>query len=122
MKFHRLESCRQILVLLPNCSFSFIYKLNWSSCAGQVGYLISSLKDPHDVIVGDTIVHAKQLNSGIEPLPGFVIPKSMVFAGIYPIDSEDFPQLSTAVQKLVVNDASVTVQKESRFFRNFHVV
>lgn len=78
--------------------------------AGQVGYLITGIKSVRDARVGDTIYHAKK---AVEPFPGFKPAKPMVFAGIYPMDTDDFDQLKTAIEKLTLNDASVTVEKKS---------
>lgn len=78
--------------------------------AGQVGYLITGIKSVRDARVGDTIYHVKK---PVEPFPGFKPAKPMVFAGIYPMDTDDFDQLKVAIEKLTLNDASVTVEKKS---------
>jgi elongation factor 4 len=78
--------------------------------AGQVGYLITGMKSLHEARVGDTI-HLK--GKVVEPFPGFKPAKPMVFAGIYPIDAEDFEPLKDAIDKLLLNDASVTVEKKT---------
>lgn len=78
--------------------------------AGQVGYLISGMKRVKEAQVGDT-VHA--FKKTVEPFPGFRPAKPMVFAGIYPVDTDDFDELSDAIEKLTLNDASVTIQKAS---------
>lgn len=78
--------------------------------AGQVGYLITGMKTVHEARVGDTIYHTKQ---PVKPFPGFKPAKPMVFAGLYPIDSEDFEPLREAIEKLTLNDASVSVEKKS---------
>lgn len=78
--------------------------------AGQVGYLITGIKTVREARVGDTIFHAKKIGT---PFPGFKPAKPMVFAGIYPVDSDDFEQLKVAIEKLTLNDASVTVEKKS---------
>lgn len=78
--------------------------------AGQVGYLISGMKRVKEAQVGDT-VHA--FKKPVEPFPGFRPAKPMVFAGMYPVDTDDFDELSDAIEKLTLNDASVTVQKAS---------
>lgn len=78
--------------------------------AGQVGYVICGLKTVHEARVGDTFYHAKQ---EIEPFPGFKPAKPMVFAGIFPIDSEDFEILRDSIEKLTLNDASVKVEKKN---------
>lgn len=78
--------------------------------AGQVGYIISGMKTVKEARVGDTICHAKKI---VPPFPGFKPAKPMVFAGIFPIENSDFPLLSDAIEKLILNDASVSVEKKS---------
>ena len=78
---------------------------------GDVGYIISGIKTSKEVKVGDTITHVKNpCNKAIE---GFEEVKPMVFAGLYPIDSEDFEDLRASLEKLQLNDASLTFQPES---------
>lgn len=78
---------------------------------GDVGYIISGIKSARDVKVGDTITHVKpSCESAIE---GFEEVKPMVFAGIYPISSDDYEDLRTAMEKLQLNDASLTFEPES---------
>jgi elongation factor 4 len=77
---------------------------------GQVGYVITGMKTVREARVGDTIFHSKH---PVTPFPGFKPAKPMVFAGIYPVDSEDFEQLQDAIAKLTLNDASVSVEKKS---------
>jgi GTP-binding protein LepA len=79
--------------------------------AGDVGYIISGIKDARDVKVGDTITHVKRPTS--QAIKGFENVKPMVFAGIYPVDNEDFEELRTAMEKLQLNDASLTFEPES---------
>jgi len=78
--------------------------------AGQVGYLIAGMKTVQEARVGDTIFHIK---NKVEPLPGFKPAKPMVFAGIYPVVSTDFEPLRDAIEKLTLNDASVSVEKKT---------
>jgi elongation factor 4 len=78
--------------------------------AGQVGYLVAGMKTVKEAHVGDTIYHTKQ---SVKPFPGFKPAKPMVFAGIYPVDNSEFEQLRTAIEKLTLNDASVSVEKKS---------
>ncbi len=75
---------------------------------GQVGYLITGMKSVKEARVGDTIYHAKK---PVEAFPGFKPAKPMVFAGLYPVDSEDFESFQEAIEKLTLNDASVTFEK-----------
>jgi GTP-binding protein LepA len=77
---------------------------------GQVGYLITGMKSVKEARVGDTISDRKEL---VTPFPGFKPAKPMVFAGLYPVDTEDFDQLKDAIDKLTLNDASVTVEKKT---------
>ena len=79
--------------------------------AGEVGYIISGIKDAKEVKVGDTITSVS--NSASSPIKGFEEVKPMVFAGIYPIETEDFEDLRVAMQKLQLNDASLTYEPES---------
>ncbi len=78
---------------------------------GDVGYIISGIKTSKEVRVGDTITHLK--NPATEAISGFEEVKPMVFAGVYPIDAEDFEGLRTSLEKLQLNDASLTFQPES---------
>jgi len=78
--------------------------------AGQVGYLIAGMKTVKEARVGDTIFHTK---TPVEAFPGFKPSKPMVFAGIYPLDTSEFEVLRDAIEKLTLNDASVTVEKET---------
>ena len=79
--------------------------------AGNVGYIISGIKTSKEVKVGDTITHvAKPCDKAIE---GFEEVKPMVFAGVYPIETEDYENLRASLEKLQLNDASVTFQPES---------
>ena len=79
--------------------------------AGEVGYIATGLKTVHDARVGDTIT--KTNAPAAEPLPGYFHPKPMVFAGIYPVDAEDYSDLRDALEKLQLNDASLTYAPET---------
>lgn len=78
---------------------------------GNVGYIISGIKTSKEVKVGDTITHVK--NPCSEAIDGFEEVKPMVFAGVYPIETEDFEDLRSSLEKLQLNDASLTFQPES---------
>lgn len=78
---------------------------------GNVGYIISGIKTSKEVKVGDTITHVKR--PAEKAIEGFEEVKPMVFAGVYPIESEDFENLRTSLEKLQLNDASLTFQPES---------
>ena len=79
--------------------------------AGEVGYVIGSVKSLQDVRVGDTITTVK--NGASEPIPGYQEAKPMVFSGIYPTQAEDFEDLRSALEKLQLNDASLTYEPET---------
>ena len=79
--------------------------------AGEVGYIISGIKEAKEVQVGDTITSF--LNPAENPIVGFEEVKPMVFAGIYPVDTEDFEELRSSMEKLQLNDASLTYETES---------
>ena len=79
--------------------------------AGDVGYLITGIKDAREVKVGDTITDAA--NPTQEAIAGFEDVKPMVFAGIYPVDTEDFEELRASMEKLQLNDASLVFTPES---------
>ncbi|MGB7842703.1 MAG: translation elongation factor 4 [Salinimicrobium sp.] len=78
---------------------------------GDVGYLITGIKEAKEVKVGDTITDAK--NPTTEAVPGFEDVKPMVFAGIYPVDTEDYEDLRASMEKLQLNDASLVFTPES---------
>ena len=79
--------------------------------AGDVGYIISGIKDAKEVQVGDTITDAKV--PAFEAIQGFSEVKPMVFAGIYPVDTDDYEELRDAMEKLQLNDASIVFEPES---------
>ena len=79
--------------------------------AGQVGYVATGFKDVQECAVGDTLTNNVQ--PAEEPLPGYVELKSMVFAGLYPADGEDYTRLRAALEKLKLNDASLTIEPEN---------
>ena len=79
--------------------------------AGNVGYIISGIKSSKEVKVGDTITHVKRPCK--EAISGFEEVKPMVFAGVYPVDAEDFEDLRASIEKLQLNDASLTFEPES---------
>ena len=78
---------------------------------GEVGYVATGMKDVADARVGDTITI--QSNPASEPLPGYRQVKPMVFAGIYPTDSDQYQELREALSKLILNDASLVYEPES---------
>lgn len=79
--------------------------------SGEVGYIATGLKTVHDARVGDTITLVS--NPATDPLPGYLHPKPMVFAGIYPVDADNYSDLREALEKLQLNDASLTYAPET---------
>ena len=79
--------------------------------AGEVGYLITGVKDVRQSKVGDTVTEATR--GAEEPLEGYEDPKPMVYSGIYPIDGSDFTNLREALEKLQLNDAALTFEPET---------
>ena len=79
--------------------------------SGDVGYIISGIKAAREVKVGDTITHVE--DPCLKPIDGFEDVKPMVFAGIYPVDADDYEELRASIEKLQLNDASLTFIPES---------
>ncbi len=79
--------------------------------AGEVGYVITGLKDVSKLRVGDTLTAEEQ--PAKEPLPGYKDVKPMVFAGLFPTDSDDYPELRDALERLKLNDASLVYEPET---------
>ncbi|MDR2717462.1 MAG: translation elongation factor 4 [Treponema sp.] len=79
--------------------------------AGDVGYIIAGIKTVSDVRVGDTVTGAE--NPCTQPLPGFREVKPVVFSSIYPVDSNDYEELRSSMEKLKLNDASLVYEKDS---------
>jgi len=79
------------------------------SC-GEVGYLIANIRDPREIIIGDTLTDVK--NPCLEPLPGYRTLKPLVFCGIYPVNPGDFHNLRDAMDKLKLSDASFVFEPE----------
>ncbi|AXA36294.1 MAG: elongation factor 4 [Candidatus Sumerlaea sp.] len=79
--------------------------------AGEVGYVIANIKEVANVRVGDTITHARR--PAAEPLPGYKEARPVVFAGLYPINSDDYDDLKDAIEKLKLNDSSFFFEPET---------
>ncbi len=79
--------------------------------AGRVGYLIAGIKTVGDTRSGDTITHKDRPCEA--PMPGFIDPKPVVFSSMYPVSTDDYPELTTALEKLKLNDASLVYEKYS---------
>ena len=80
--------------------------------AGEVGYLITGVKDVRQSRVGDTVTAASKAGATV-PLSGYRDPKPMVFSGLYPIDGSDYPELRDALDKLKLNDAALVYEPET---------
>lgn len=78
--------------------------------AGQVGYIVPGMKESADAHIGDTFMFPDKI---VEPLPGFEESKPMVFVGAFPADGADFKVLDESLRQLILNDRSVTIQKET---------
>ena len=79
--------------------------------AGEVGYVIAGIKSVRDIEVGDTVTHLER--PAAEPVPGYQKAKQVVFSSIYPIDADEYRELQKAMDKLAINDASLTYEKDS---------
>ena len=79
--------------------------------AGEVGYLITGVKDVRQARVGDTVTSAAR--PAAEPLAGYAHPRPMVFSGLYPVDGDDYPELRDALDKLRLNDAALVYEPET---------
>ena len=98
-----------------------VLRLNMEPCkqlsAGNVGYIISGIKTSKEVRVGDTITHVQTPCE--KPIDGFEAVKPMVFAGVYPVDTDDYEELRASIEKLQLNDASLTFEPESSLALGF---
>ena len=97
--------------------FSPILRPTNSLNTGEVGYIATGLKTVRECRVGDTFTNA--LHPASAPLPGYKKVKPMVFAGIYPVEGEDYPDLKDALEKLQLNDASLVYEPETSQALNF---
>jgi GTP-binding protein LepA len=91
--------------------FSPTMRSSGSLSAGEVGYVITGLKDVSKLRVGDTLTSERRAAS--HPLPGYKDVKPMVFAGLFPTDSDDYPELRDALEKLKLNDAALFYEPET---------
>jgi len=107
VKFMATDRDYEILRMGKNAPFPVAVD---SLSAGEVGFVICGIKDIRDVKVGDTMTSTKK--PATEPLPGFQKIKPMVFAGIFPIVATDYENLKDALEKLVLNDSSLTYEVE----------
>ncbi len=88
-----------------------------SLAAGEVGYLITGVKDVRQARVGDTVTSSAR--RAAEPLAGYAHPKPMVFSGLYPLDGDDYPDLRDALDKLRLNDAALVYEPETSLALGF---
>jgi len=79
--------------------------------AGEVGYIIAGIKSVRDIEIGDTITHLER--QAAEPIPGYKKAKQVVFSSIYPMNADEYKDLSKAMDKLAINDAALTYEKDS---------
>jgi GTP-binding protein LepA len=102
-KIYKIEE----LGVLENLKYS---KVNSLSC-GEAGYFTANIRDPREIVIGDTITDNK--NPCSSPLPGYRTLKPLVFCGIYPVNPADFPDLRVAIDKLKLSDASFVFEPEN---------
>ncbi|MGB6044294.1 MAG: translation elongation factor 4 [Pirellulales bacterium] len=79
--------------------------------AGEVGYIVAGVKSVRDIEIGDTITHVDR--PAAEPVPGYRKAKQVVFSSIYPMNADDYQDLTKALEKLAINDAALTYEKDS---------
>jgi len=79
--------------------------------AGQVGYLVGTIRDPHDVKIGDTVTTVR--DGSTEPLPGYKEVRPMVFSGLYPVSTDEYEKVRAGLEKLHLNDSAFTFHPES---------
>ena len=113
----KIWSTEKELDVLETGIFSPTMKATDELTSGSVGYIITGVKTIHDTRVGDTITSAK--NPALFPLAGFKPAQSMVFAGIYPLFTDDYEELREALEKLQLNDASLTFVPETSLALGF---
>ena len=105
MATNALHLCEQVGVFTPKSV------ARESLSAGEVGFVIAGIKDLHEAKVGDTLTHSE--SPAAEPLPGFKEIKPQVFAGLYPVESNQYEALREALTKLQLNDASLRFEPET---------
>ena len=113
----KVWSTEKELEVLETGIFSPTMKSTDILSSGSVGYIITGVKTIHDTRVGDTITSAK--NPALFPLAGFKPAQSMVFAGVYPLFTDDYEELREALEKLQLNDASLTFVPETSIALGF---
>ena len=78
---------------------------------GEVGYIVAGVKTVKDIEIGDTLTHLER--QAAEPVPGYKEAKQVVFSSIYPMSTDEYPDLTKALEKLAINDAALTYEKDS---------
>ncbi len=79
--------------------------------AGEVGYIVAGVKSVQDIEIGDTLTHLQR--QAAEPIPGYKPAKQVVFSSIYPMSTDEYQDLTKALEKLAINDAALTFEKDS---------
>ncbi len=105
MQFGRTYTVEEIGVFKPE--MARVEKLG----TGEVGYITANIRNPKEIVIGDTVTLSS--NPAQEPLPGYKKVKPMVFCGIYPVNAKDFPELKIAIEKLNLNDSSFSFEPET---------
>jgi GTP-binding protein LepA len=113
----RLMQTKTVVKPIEVGVFSPLMRVTNTLSAGEVGYIATGLKTVSECHVGDTVTSATSPVD--EPLPGYRKVKPMVFAGIYPVEGEDYPDLKDALEKLQLNDASLVYEPEKSQALNF---
>ena len=113
----RLMQTKTVVKPIEVGVFSPTMRVTNTLAAGEVGYIATGLKTVSECHVGDTVTSAASPVD--EPLPGYRKVKPMVFAGIYPVEGEDYPDLKDALEKLQLNDASLVYEPEKSQALNF---
>ncbi len=113
----RLMQTKTVVKPIEVGVFSPTMRVTNTLAAGEVGYIATGLKTVSECHVGDTVTSASSPVD--EPLPGYRKVKPMVFAGIYPVEGEDYPDLKDALEKLQLNDASLVYEPEKSQALNF---
>jgi GTP-binding protein LepA len=113
----RLMQTKTVVKPIEVGVFSPTMRVTNTLAAGEVGYIATGLKTVSECHVGDTVTSATSPVD--EPLPGYRKVKPMVFAGIYPVEGEDYPDLKDALEKLQLNDASLVYEPEKSQALNF---
>lgn len=95
-------------------TFAPAFESKGSLAAGEIGYIVTAIKNPGDVKIGDTLIHtAEAARMKVGPLPGYKEPMAMVWASLYPASEEEFDSLQDALAKLKLNDAALSFEVES---------